>query len=516
MAVRVKDRIEGNIRQSDKVNNSLSIQLNSGTATVYDGSAAKSINITPAAINAATAGHTHNYIISSGTMTMISGTAKWASGFTVGNIYSSGYPFSYGTTWMYQGTFGAELIFDGVGGDAGAGTGHMYFRTRSDWATSTWGDWKHLLDSSNYTTYTVTKTGTGASGTWGINISGNAATSTKANQLGEYETAGEYTKHTLAYFNASLANNGTAQKGVNDSPSTTATWWHFLRFTHSNSAGYYTDLAIPFNVNSLYYKRIAGGSVANSTTNAGWVKVLDELNYTDHTVTKTGTGASGTWGISITGSSASCTGNAATATKANQLTTARTISLGGQFRGSASFNGTSNITISGNLQYASINGGNTNSYPYRRFAYGTPGTGQYVDHYGVFLITKNCENNLFGIVKISHRTNSTGTSCSCSAVWLVRSGIPEDAITIASWGASGSNNVYFDVYYKADAAWPRTTITALGPCNMTLCDTSEAENAASTTYAYASVAAGGSALHGQGYTIINSSVQTPIYGAVWN
>jgi hypothetical protein len=30
---------------------------------------------------------------------------------------------------------------------------------------------------------------------------------------------------------------------------------------------------------------------------------------------------------------------------------------------------------------------------------------------------------------------------------------------------------------------------------MTLCDTSEAENAASTTYAYASVAAGGTALH---------------------
>lgn len=35
MAVRVKDRIEANIQQSDKVNNSLSIQLNSGTVTVY-------------------------------------------------------------------------------------------------------------------------------------------------------------------------------------------------------------------------------------------------------------------------------------------------------------------------------------------------------------------------------------------------------------------------------------------------------------------------------------------------
>lgn len=42
--------------------------------------------------------------------------------------------------------------------------------------------------------------------------------------------------------------------------------------------------------------------------------VLHSANYTNYTVTKTGSGASGNWGINITGSSASCTGNAATAT----------------------------------------------------------------------------------------------------------------------------------------------------------------------------------------------------------
>ena len=40
--------------------------------------------------------------------------------------------------------------------------------------TQTWTDWRTLLDSNNYTNYTVTKTGDGASGTWGINISGTA------------------------------------------------------------------------------------------------------------------------------------------------------------------------------------------------------------------------------------------------------------------------------------------------------------------------------------------------------
>ena len=40
-----------------------------------------------------------------------------------------------------------------------------------------------LLHSNNYTSYTVTKTGSGASGTWGINVSGNAATATYASLL---------------------------------------------------------------------------------------------------------------------------------------------------------------------------------------------------------------------------------------------------------------------------------------------------------------------------------------------
>ena len=42
------------------------------------------------------------------------------------------------------------------------------------------GNWYDLIHSGNYTTYTVKKDGTGASGTWGINISGNAATATNA------------------------------------------------------------------------------------------------------------------------------------------------------------------------------------------------------------------------------------------------------------------------------------------------------------------------------------------------
>lgn len=42
--------------------------------------------------------------------------------------------------------------------------------------TGTWGAWKTFLNEKNYNNYAPTKTGGGASGTWGINISGNADT----------------------------------------------------------------------------------------------------------------------------------------------------------------------------------------------------------------------------------------------------------------------------------------------------------------------------------------------------
>lgn len=56
--------------------------------------------------------------------------------------------------------------------------GNIYYRAFTAVALNTTQAWKTLLDSDNYNTYAPTKTGTGASGTWGISITGNAATAT--------------------------------------------------------------------------------------------------------------------------------------------------------------------------------------------------------------------------------------------------------------------------------------------------------------------------------------------------
>ena len=160
-------------------------------------------------------------------------------------------------------------------------------------------------------------------------LSGNASS---ASVLGQ-DSRMNYGWNGVNYFNIS----GTAGNAAKTNDTPTTAWWHIMRFNHANSSGYYTDLAIPFNANSLYYKRIGNGSVQNS----GWVKVLDALNYTDYTVTKTGSGASGSWGISITGSSASCTGNAATATALKDKTngTASYLNYGSSGMSSASWYG---------------------------------------------------------------------------------------------------------------------------------------------------------------------------------
>ena len=171
---------------------------------------------------------------------------------------------------------------------------------------------------------TITQCGT----TLGVSVSGGATYLSKSNRL-------DYGWNGLNYFNADL-DAGCAAK-VNDSP--TSAWWHILRFNHANSSGYYTDLAIPFNSDSIYWKTVRNGSLAHSA----WAKVLDSLNYTSYTVTKTGSGASGTWGIGISG-------NAATASK---WQTARTLSLTGAVTGSASIDGSGNVSI--NTTYATGN-----------------------------------------------------------------------------------------------------------------------------------------------------------------
>jgi hypothetical protein len=124
------------------------------------------------------------------------------------------------------------------------------------------------------TARTLTLTGS-ASGNVSMDGSANVSLSVTNNRLNSNSEM-TYGWNGINYFN--LAGTAGAAAKINDTPTTA--WWHILRFNHGNSAGYYTDLAVPFNDNTLYYKRVTSGTLQNG----GWVKIWDEKNANLSTV----------------------------------------------------------------------------------------------------------------------------------------------------------------------------------------------------------------------------------------
>lgn len=79
-------------------------------------------------------------------------------GQTDGAMYAN----AYSSLWQHQ-------IF----GDYR--TGQIAVRGKNN---NVWQSWRVVLDATNFNTYAPTLTGTGASGTWGVSVTGNAATAT--------------------------------------------------------------------------------------------------------------------------------------------------------------------------------------------------------------------------------------------------------------------------------------------------------------------------------------------------
>lgn len=161
--------------------------------------------------------------------------------------------------------------------------------------------WQKLLTNDNYTDYTVTKTGGGASGTWGINISGNATSATyvkdsynSSNITITYGKAGQSSTSWLASWNgyelgaiqpskitagwasgASYSNssNALASTGWGNGNFTylqtssdfygNSGWSHYLISNHGDGSSYYNFvIALPF-WSFPKYKRMQGGTAGS-------------------------------------------------------------------------------------------------------------------------------------------------------------------------------------------------------------------------------------------------------------
>jgi len=208
-------------------------------------------------------------------------------------------------------------------------------------------------------------TGTNASGTWGISISGISTA-----------TSGQLQAHDIRTIAPSAITAPRAQFGFtsfnNNNTSPYADFFHLRSYSDSSGGN---DNLVMFRKDAIgmrIYQQTYGSATAYSS--------FKDIAFTD------GTNASGSWGISVTGSSASTTGNAATATA---LQTARTIN-------GVSFNGTANITVAVAFNdltsKASGTGTYTTSGDFRApIFYDSDNTGYYVNPLG----TTNLLGNLY-------------------------------------------------------------------------------------------------------------------------
>lgn len=195
-----------------------------------------------------------------------------------------------------------------------------------------------ILHSGNYNSYSPTLTGGGASGTWGINITGSAGSvdfnnlTNKTSGTGTYQTSGDfrapifYDSNDTSYYldpsSSSRLRNITIvpfssswAEGIAFSMPSTTTWGglRWRRERANNDGNWYIGYTALDATDDLVFGANNAGSQIDGIlrmTKAGVVtnngnQILHAGNYNSYAPTLTGGGASGTWGINITGTAAS-------------------------------------------------------------------------------------------------------------------------------------------------------------------------------------------------------------------
>jgi len=229
-----------------------------------------------------------------------------------------------------------------------------------------------ILNVANFNDYTPTKSGVGAVGTWGINITGSAGSA------GSVAWTGVTGKPSIVLNDGSTyginisgnANTASSTPVVNNSGNITAETDGFgepsgLRLRSVYSNGYPTSYGNALTLGGSGGGELLigwSGSTGSHADNyvrsrrdtgnvwSAWAKLITDVNYNNYAPTLTGTGASGIWPISITGNAVTVTSvsyqqvvNALGFTPANQSDLARVTTSPLQ---------ASNITTTGTLTVA--------------------------------------------------------------------------------------------------------------------------------------------------------------------
>lgn len=302
------------------------------------------------------------------------------------------------------------------------------------------------------------------------NLQGNADTST---QIHVTETSpASTTNYRLVFTSASATgnahmriNNGDAQLTILEG-TTSTTGAEILSIGNGIASGTAGNKRGTFRLysQSTGYDDITAsnhtGQFIHTLPNSSGT-LLNSVNYTNYTVTKTGTGASGNWGINITGSAA-------------KLTTPRPFSITGDTVASAvNFDGSANVQLSTMRRGCSVGqSSSTSTNPWYKFADITVDS-SYADKHIIFFVYSSYSDssNKMGILKAHVRTSSTGTFHVGELKWLVRGSSITNADFVLAYNntspakvelwckcAIGYKGYHFDVIAEGDRGSRSTRI----------------------------------------------------------
>jgi hypothetical protein len=148
-----------------------------------------------------------------------------------------------------------------------------------------------ILGTGNYNSYAPTLTGGGASGTWGISITGTARGLDSSHYIARTGSSGN--------ANTDFSNTpaGTTRISGDDANLTNGAggaWWFYQHMRHSNASstwGVQVAWGWEDNANILRTRNVGAGTFGS------WVTYLNSANYNSYAPTLTGGNASGTWNI---------------------------------------------------------------------------------------------------------------------------------------------------------------------------------------------------------------------------
>lgn len=209
--------------------------------------------------------------------------------------------------------------------------------------------------------------------------------------------------------------------------------------------------------------------------------------------------------------------SASSADKAAKLTTARTVSGGSDITLSFNYDGSGNSTANIGFYSCKHSIGNTNNYPFHRFAKLDANKNAWVDNSMTFLISQDYSGGGYGICRLVYRSNADSSSASLAAEWLVRKGLSVDTVQVAI-KTDKTNGAYCDAFYKSSGGYMSVVIRAIasgGRASLgrtwTLINSNETDGTTATdkktsSECWKTIADAGNELHKQAYSSSASAI----------